>query len=229
MTDREVEGLPTLEQVEARVAAEAVSRDPESHAMVEAALNLFSKALGKLAGLKPSNEWELVAYGMAAGDFYSLVAAYRLLPRGYYRQAAALARMALEDLASCSYVCKYPEKAKLWLQPNWNLIPKFAEMRKHVEPELSARWQEAYGILSEFVHPRRRALDQIFGQARRRALEPCFDGKHLFALSHVIVETVLSTLAVVPFLNGAVSSSDSLTREFSELQERFKTWSNSRT
>jgi hypothetical protein len=217
--------LPTLQEVEARVAGEALSRDPESHSMVEAALNLFGEAIGQLAGLKPSNESELVAYGMVAGDFYSLVGVYRLLRPGYYRQAAALARMALEDLASCNYIWKHPEEAKLWLQPNWNLIPKFGQTRKHVEPELSARWQEAYGILSEFVHPRRRALAQILAQVRRGALEPYFDEKHFFALSRIIVEVVLCTLAVVPFLNGAVSQSDSLTGEFSRLQERFETWS----
>jgi hypothetical protein len=91
-------------------------------------------------------------------------------------------------------------------------------MRKHLGPQLSAWWQEHYDILSEFAHPRGRALGQIAAQLQRGALEPFFDEKH-------IVETVLCTLAVVPFLNGAVSRSDSLTRELSRMQERFETWS----
>jgi len=225
MTEEEVDRPPTLQEIERRVSAEALRRDPESDAMVEAALNLFSEAIGQLASLKATTERDCVAYWMVAGELYSLVGAYRLLPLGYYRQAASLIRTALEDFLSCSYIWKHPEKTKLWLQPKWNLIPKFRKMHGDLGPELSDWWQGRYDMLCEFAHPRGRALAQIAAQVRRGALEPYFDGKHFFALSHVIVETVLCTLAVVPFLNGTVSQSDSLTREFSRLQERFQTWS----
>lgn len=217
--------LPTLQELETRVSAEALSRDPESHGMVEASLNLFSEAIGQLAGLKASTEAEHVAYWMVVSDFYSLVGAYRLLPAGYYRQAATLVRTALEDFLSCNYIWKHPQEASVWLQPNSKLIPRFAEMRKHLGPPLSAKWKETYDLLCEFAHPRGRALGQIAAQVQRGALEPYFHEKHFFALSRIIVETVFCTLAVVPFLNGAVSRSGSLRREFDRLQGRFQRWS----
>jgi hypothetical protein len=218
--------LPTLTELEAQVGAEAVREDPESHAMVEGSLDLFSEAIGQLAGLKAPTEGEHVAYGMVVGAFYCLVAAHRLLVTGYYRQAAILERAALEDAVTCNYVWKHPDKVNLWLEAvEWRSIPRFREMLADLEPKLGERWRQTYGTLSEFTHPRGAALAEIEAQLERGALRPYFDKKHFFAFSRAIVEIALFALAAIPFLNGAISRSGTLGREFDRLLGRFETWS----
>ena len=94
----------------------------------------------------------------------SLRCAWLSAAAGYRTQALTLARAALEDYATATWVAKRPDDAELWLSEIADDLPKpgrrppsFSSIFKELgqdDPEFERILKQVYGHLSEAAHPR---------------------------------------------------------------------------
>ncbi len=126
---------------------------------------------------------------------------------------------------TCSYVWKHPDKAALWLQPNYKKQPRFEDLRKELVEPFATRWRETYGTLSELAHPRLRAVLEAYEQLQRDAVRPYFDPDRFRAISSELVIVVLSIFVTVPFVGAIQSRSSELGEGLKRLTADFEAWS----
>ena len=99
---------------------------------------------------------------LAVRSFNSLHIARQLLERGYYQQASALVRMAMEDQLVAEDAETHPPTLDALLDDKGSISSgdlTYGKMAERISPEAQKAWDEKYGDLSErAAHPRRLSL-----------------------------------------------------------------------
>ena len=99
---------------------------------------------------------------LAVRSFNSLHIARQLLERGYYQQASALVRMAMEDQLVSEDAETHPPTLDALLDDKGSISSgdlTYGKMAERISPEAKKAWDEKYGDLSErAAHPRRLSL-----------------------------------------------------------------------
>ena len=131
----------------------------------EAALDAIIRGLAEFG---PENrprddDLESARLLLATRTFNSLRAAFQVLERGYYQQAMALVRMAMEDRLVSLDIEHYPPTLAALLDGDGKLGSKpnltFGKMAERVSYKTKEVWDDDYGILSEHgTHTRLNSL-----------------------------------------------------------------------
>ena len=148
-------------QSEQRVRQETSATFGQEGAILEHALGL---ALRLIDGHHFALDHTLLRAVLISRAVGSLRCAWLSAAAGHPTQALTLARAALEDYATASWVAERPEDAELWL---WEIVddapepdrrlPSFSKMLERVGERnagLPNAFGRAYGHLSEAAHPR---------------------------------------------------------------------------
>ena len=132
--------------------------------VVDAVLDQILQGLDAFAYVKhrPDSRLEDAQMFLAVRSFNSLYTARQLLERGYYQQASALVRMAMEDQLVAEDAESHPPTLDALLD-NTGSINRgeltYGKMAERISPEAKKAWDEKYGDLSErAAHPRRLSL-----------------------------------------------------------------------
>ena len=134
--------------------------------VVDAALDRILQGLDAFAYVKPRPDSRLEDAQMflAVRSFNSLHIARQLLERGYYQQASALVRMAMEDQLVVEDAETHPPTLDALVDDGdkgsfGRGSLTYGKMAGRISPEAQKAWYEKYGDLSErAAHPRRLSL-----------------------------------------------------------------------
>lgn len=132
--------------------------------VVDASLGQILKGLDAFAHVRQRRDSRLEdsQVFLAVRSFNSLHIARQLLERGYYQQALALVRMAMEDQLVAEDSETHPPTLDALLEGKGSFFSralKYPKMAERISPEFEKAWREKYGDLSEIaVHPRRKSL-----------------------------------------------------------------------
>ena len=132
--------------------------------VVDAALDQILQGLDAFAYVKqrPDSRLEDAQMFLAVRSFNSLHIARQLLERGYYQQASALVRMAMEDQLVAEDAETHPPTLDALLDDKGSISSgdlTYGKMASRISPEAKKAWDEKYGDLSErAAHPRRLSL-----------------------------------------------------------------------
>ena len=128
--------------------------------VVEAALDQVLRGLNDFGSQKrkPDNRLESARLFLATRSFNSIGTAVPVLERGYYQQAMALVRMAMEDQLVAYDIEIHPPTLAALLEGDGKLGRgelTFAKMAYRVSAKAKEAWDEDYGALSQYgAHPR---------------------------------------------------------------------------
>ena len=142
--------------------AVAVTRESHAHGfeVVEAALDRILLGLSDYGfrKQKPDSRQEGASLFLAARSFNSIRTALPVLERGYYQQAMALVRMAMEDQLVAHDIWIHPPTLDALLEGNGTLGKgklTFGNMAIRVSAKAKEAWDDDYGSLSQYAaHPR---------------------------------------------------------------------------
>ena len=129
--------------------------------VVDAALDQILQGLDAFAYVKqrPDSRLEDAQMFLAVRSFNSLHIARQLLERGYYQQASALVRMAMEDQLVAEDAETHPPTLDALLDDKGSISSgdlTYSKMAERISREAKKAWDEKYGDLSErAAHPRR--------------------------------------------------------------------------
>ena len=129
--------------------------------VVDAALDQILQGLDTFAYVKqrPDSRLEDAQMFLAVRSFNSLHIARQVLERGYYQQASALVRMAMEDQLVAEDAETHPPTLDALLDDKGSISSgdlTYGKMASRISPEAKKAWDEKYGDLSErAAHPRR--------------------------------------------------------------------------
>jgi hypothetical protein len=145
--------------------------------VVDAALDQILQGLDAFAYVKqrPDSRLEDAQMFLAVRSFNSLHIARQLLEHGYYQQASALVRMAMEDQLVAEDAETHPPTLDALLDDKGSISSgdlTYGKMAERISPEAKKAWDEKYGDLSErAAHPRRLTAISHIGslQAQRAA------------------------------------------------------------
>ena len=132
--------------------------------VVDAALDQILQGLDAFAYVKqrPDSRLEDAQMFLAVRSFNSLHIARQLLEHGYYQQASALVRMAMEDQLVAEDAETHPPTLDALLDDNGSISSgdlTYGKMAERISPEAKKAWDEKYGDLSErAAHPRHLSL-----------------------------------------------------------------------
>ena len=132
--------------------------------VVDAALDQILQGLDEFAYRKqrPDSRLEDAQMFLAVRSFNSLHMAKQLLERGYYQQASALVRMAVEDQLVAEDAETHPPTLDALLDGKGSISSgdlTYGKMAERISSETKRAWDDRYGDLSErAAHPRRRSL-----------------------------------------------------------------------
>lgn len=132
--------------------------------VVDAALDQILQGLDDFAYVKqrPDSRLEEAQMFLAVRSFNSLHIARQSLERGYYQQASAMVRMAMEDQLVAEDAETHPSTLDALLDEKGSFRRgdlTYGKMAERISPEARRAWDEKYGDLSErAAHPRRRSL-----------------------------------------------------------------------
>ena len=132
--------------------------------VVDAALDQILRGLDAFAYVKqrPDSRLEDAQMFLAVRSFNSLHIARQLLEHGYYQQASALVRMAMEDQVVAEDAETHPLTLDALLDDKGSISSgylTYGKMAERISPEAKKAWDEKYGDLSErAAHPRRLSL-----------------------------------------------------------------------
>ena len=186
--------------------------------VVDAALDQILQGLDAFAYLKqrPDSRLEDAQMFLTVRSFNSLHIARQILERGYYQQASALVRMAMEDQLVAEDAESHPPTLDALLDDKGSVSSgdlTYGKMAERISPEAKTAWDEKYGDLSErAAHPRRQSLLGL--TTVRRTVRPGghYDEIHvkvtfLYLLEQLgqVLRTVglLTTNAKSPWVEGA--------------------------
>ena len=205
--------------------------------VVDAALDQILQGLDAFAYVKqrPDSRLEDAQMFLAVRSFNSLHIARQLLERGYYQQASALVRMAMEDQLVAEDAETHPPTLDALLDDKGSISSgdlTYGKMAERISPEAQKAWDEKYGDLSErAAHPRRMSL--LFLTTVRRTVRP---GGHydevqvkvtfLYLLEQLgqVLRTVGLLTANVgsPWVEGARPALRDMTALYREIAEWFE-------
>ena len=132
--------------------------------VVDVALGQILQGLDAFAYVKqrPDSRLEDAQMFLAVRSFNSLHIARQLLERGYYQQALALVRMAMEDQLVAEDAETHPPTLDALLDGKGSIGSgdlTYGKMAERISPEAQKAWDEKYGDLSErAAHPPRLSL-----------------------------------------------------------------------
>ena len=132
--------------------------------VVDAALDQILQGLDAFAYVKqrPDSRLEDAQMFLAVRSFNSLHVARQLLEHGYYQQASALVRMAMEDQLVAEDAETHPPTLDVLLDDKGSISSgdlTYGKMAERISPEAKKAWDEKYGDLSErAAHPRHLSL-----------------------------------------------------------------------
>jgi hypothetical protein len=178
----------------------------------------INNGLARLSGLPNDRGLNFLAMLLANRAFGSLWRAREDAVCGYPVQSLTLCRAALEDWGTLFHVERHPGTANLWLQDVLAEVepcgrpPRFKDIWNGLE-NLGQKADEAYGVLSQFSHPRSGGLPWLYdwdrdkvrfhtgGHFDKRNLEVCL------YFSTIVAQLFLERIAQLQFrvLGNAVS------------------------
>ena len=132
--------------------------------VVDAVLDQILQGLDDFAYFKQRADSRLegAQVFLAVRSFNSLHVARQVLERGYYQQASALIRMAMEDQIVAEDAENHPPTLDALLNGKGSISSgelAYSKMAGRISPEAKRAWDEKYGDLSErAAHPRRKSL-----------------------------------------------------------------------
>ena len=130
--------------------------------LVEEALELILRGWTEFASQKqrPDNRLESARLFLVTRSFNSLRMALPILEQGYYQQAMALTRMAMEDQLIAHDIETHTSTLNTLLDGKGKL--HFPSMARRISAKAKAAWDYDYRILSEYsVHPRDKSLQWL--------------------------------------------------------------------
>ena len=180
--------------------------------VVDAALDQILQGLDDFAYVKqrPDSRLEDAQMFLAVRSFNSLHIARQLLERGYYQQASALVRMAMEDQLVAEDAETNPPTLDALIDDKGSISSgdlTYGKMAERISPEAKRAWDEKYGDLSErAAHPRRRSLLTL--TTVRRTVRPWghYDEVQVKATFLYILEQLGQVLRTVGLLTANVES-----------------------
>ena len=210
--------LRVIESNENDVASQIRMNHRRELEVVDAALDQILEGLDDFAYLKrrPDSRLEDAQMFLAVRSFNSLHIARQLLVRGYYQQASALVRMAMEDQLVAEDAESYPATLDALLDEKGSISSgdlTYGKMAERISPEAKKAWEEKYGDLSErAAHPRRQSLLAL--TTVRRTIRPGghYDEIHVKVTFFYLLEQLgqvmrtvglLTTNAKSPWVEGA--------------------------
>jgi hypothetical protein len=155
---------PRIEDLEREVrerALQAAARDLE---LADRALIHVNHGLVPISGQKRGYGARLVRLLAVTGAFNSLRWAKEVAVCGYPPESLTLVRAALERWGTAKYVEKHPGEAYRWLTASDNREdwpPRFDRIWAEMEDDIKDTAKSAYGVLSEFAHPRAGGLPHL--------------------------------------------------------------------
>ena len=156
--------LLSIDKTDDETASTILERHTRELRAGEAALDAIIRGLTEFG---PENrhrddDLESARLLLATRTFNSLRAAFQVLERGYYQQAMALVRMAMEDRLVSLDIEHYPTTLAALLDGEGKLGRgnlTFAKMAERVSAKSKEVWVDDYGILSEHgTHTRLNSL-----------------------------------------------------------------------
>ena len=172
--------LLTVDKTDAETAAIIRERHAREFSAVEAALDDILRGLsdyGSRRG-KPDNRLESARLFLTTRSFNSLRTAAQVLERGYYQQAMALVRMAMEDQMVALDSESHPATLSALLDDDSKLGKRdlaLGKMAERVSAKTKDAWHDDYGMLSHYgAHPRRGSMEELVevGSDGRIVLRP---------------------------------------------------------
>ena len=130
--------------------------------LAEEALELILRGWTEFASQKqrPDNPLESARLFLVTRSFNSLRMALPILEQGYYQQAMALTRMAMEDQLIAHDMEIHTSTLDTLLSGKGRLY--FPSMAKRISPEAKAAWDSDYSTLSRYAtHPQLTSLEWL--------------------------------------------------------------------
>ena len=206
--------------------------------VIDAALDQILQGLDAFAYEKqrPRTQLEDAQVFLVIRSFNSLRVARQVLERGYYQQACALARMAMEDQLVVGDAESHPQTLDALLDAKGSFRPRalrFGRMAKRIAPEYSEGvWNKYYNYLSErAAHPRHKSLMTL--PTAHGTLRPgghyreVFVRESLFFLLHQLMEVFftinrLTANVGIPWYKDATLSLHDMLALYREIAERLE-------
>ena len=193
------------------------------------AWNIISRAWSAFSSQKPKpdNRLESARLFLITRSFNSLRRALPTLEQGYYQQAMASVRMAMEDQLIAEDIEIHPPSLETLLTGKGRL--PFPEMAGRISTEARKLWGQEYSFLSEYAtHPQHKSLKElnVVGPDEQLTLRP---GGHydkvevLTVLAYMIRElvNVMATIAKVSHSAG-IEWDDETAPKFSSVLEKIE-------
>ena len=158
-----LESLKNLEEIDNEVRTKIMKTHARAFNGIDNALDWMLGAWMHFQRNKPrtNDELEALRLLLIKRSFDSLYIARQTLENGYYQQAAALIRMAMEDQLTADYAKDHPETIGALLRKE-SRVDKFAGMATGISDDYKPVWDGLYGQLSAFAaHPRHESLNDL--------------------------------------------------------------------
>ena len=158
-----VKNADTIEKFEENLMKQSDPDDARYVALTERALDWIGHRFGSVDELDTNNQFNAALYLINAASFNSLRGAIIVLKRGYYAQALALIRVAMESTFFAQRISEHPEPLHALLEGK---IGKgdltLNNMRPPKDPQ-NKGWWDRYGDLSEMgIHLRTETLRFVY-------------------------------------------------------------------
>ncbi len=151
---------PALDELDQAIRKRSQATLPSEIQLVEDLILLLNRGTAIFTGMKHDRGLNMLSGILAGRAFNSLWRAREDALCGYYVECFSLARNALEDWATISWLELHPDDTDIWL---WKIVdeverpdkipPKFEMICKELG-KLGKRPAEAWDALSKFTHPR---------------------------------------------------------------------------
>ena len=154
--------LLDLRQRDERTTSIIQEKHEDDLVLIEEALELLLDGWTEFSSQKrkPDNRLESARLFLVTRSFNSLRMALPILEQGYYQQAMALTRMAMEDQLIGHDIEIHSPTLDTLLSRKGKL--HFPSMARRISPKAKATWDDDYRTLSEnSVHPRDKSLQWL--------------------------------------------------------------------
>ena len=209
-----IQGIQEIEEWVASTIRENHAREFEA---VDAGLEQVLRGLEDYAYRKdvPDNALEGARLFLATRSFNSLWVARQTLERGYYQQALALVRMAMEDQMVARDAENHPPTLDALFEGKGRIgRNEFAldKMAERISPEEKVGWQREYGEASAYgTHPRPESMRSLLlmepnGQ---KALLPGgigYDKGSVDAVLYYLLSGLMNVLATLARVASSIGS-----------------------
>ena len=199
------------------VASTVRANHAQEFRLVDDALDQVLRGLADFAYRKdePDNALEDARLFLATRSFNSLWVARQTLERGYYQQALALIRMAMEDQMVARDAENYPLTLAALFEGKGKIgRGEFAldKMAERLSPEEKVGWQREYGEASAYAtHPRPESMRSLLlvepdGQ---KALLPGgvgYDKGMVDAILYYLLSELMNVLATLARVASSIGS-----------------------